>query len=47
MKGAVCQCHWSVSFLKDVDHIALRPQKRGGLLGTGTGGGGGGGGTKE
>ena len=25
------------------DHIALRPQKRGGLLGTGTGGGGGGG----
>ena len=27
------------------DHFALRPQKRGGLLGTGTGGGGGG--TKE
>ena len=24
------------------DHFALRPQKRGGLLGTGTGGGGGG-----
>ena len=27
----------------DVDHVALRPQKRGCLLGTGTGGGGGGG----
>ena len=26
-----------------LDHFALRPQKRGGLLGTGTGGGGGGG----
>ena len=26
----------------DLDHVALRPQKRGGLLGTGTGGGGGG-----
>ena len=25
----------------DLDHIALRPRKRGGLLGTGTGGGGG------
>ena len=29
------------------DHFALRPQKRGGLLGTGTGGGGGGKGTKD
>ena len=36
--------------LNDWHHFALRPQKRGGLLGTGTGwggGGGGGGGTKE
>ena len=37
--------------LLSMDHFALRPQKRGGLLGTGTGtrwgGGGGGGGTKE
>ena len=30
--------------LMDWDHFALRPQKRGGLLGTGTSGGGGGGG---
>ena len=31
----------------EVDHFALRPQKRGGLLGTGTGGWGGGGGGDE
>ena len=24
--------------INDLDHVALRPQKRGGLLGTGTGG---------
>ena len=30
-----------VEFGIDLDHIALRPQKRGGLLGTGTEGGGG------
>ena len=30
-----------------LDHFALRPQKRGGLFGTGTGGGGGGGGGRK
>ena len=35
--------HACRAFVKlDLDHLALRPQKRGGLLGTGTGGGGGG-----
>ena len=32
---------------RDHDHVALRPQKRGGLLGTGTGGGGWGGRGRE
>ena len=36
-----------VAFLGSPDHFALRPQKRGGLLGTGTGGVGWGEGTKE
>ena len=30
----------SCTYRPDLDHIALRPQKRDGLLGTGTGGGG-------
>ena len=39
--GPLCPLSLTPLWFEDLDHIALRPQKRGGLLGTGTEGGGG------